>query len=219
VAKTKKEIRAFKARKRSDVCSSCPKRLPCFHVDSICDLVTPCIACEIRNQCTSLCLQMKSYLTRGKSTSPQTTQYHDIFDYSEEEGSTSSRKKPKLSDLPWQAIPKRNREIILDHFHKSMSYKDIAAKYKISKGRAYHIVHGYGKRKGALDILQSYKKYQDLYKAYGHYIPKLYSETLKQYYMEYKSVEQISKKKGETKHAVWYRLRKARELIGKFIKG
>lgn len=219
MVKSAKEIQDFKNIKRVDVCSSCPKRLPCSHADSICDLVTPCMVCEIKDQCTSLCRQMQSYLGRSHSTSPKTVKYHDIYDYSPPKEETHTRKqKLHLKDIPWGAIPQRNKDIILDHFQNGKSYKEIAKKYGISKGRAYHIVHGYGKRKGALDILRHYKEYRDLYKAFGQYIPKLYSETLQEYYMEYQSIEQMAKKRGIIKHAVWYRLRKARELIGKFKK-
>lgn len=216
MSKFKIDIKKFKKLYRPDVCSGCPKRIPCANLNSICELVTPCSVCEIRDTCTSLCPQMEAYLQRGVRGQPSTVPLSPNVDFSTKEENIR-KQKMDIDNIPWEALPKKSRNIVIDHFKNGMTYSEIAKKYNISKGRAYKIVHGYsGKRQGSVDILRKYKTYQDLYNTFGHLIPKQFAEILKEYFIEYKTLKQISQEKQELKRTVELRFKKAKQLIDKF---
>lgn len=216
VNKFKIDIKEFQKLHRKDVCSGCPKRLPCAAVNSICELITPCQICEMREKCYSLCPQMEAYLQRGVKGLPNTISFNENIRVLPKQESVREQKMYS-TDIPWPAIPERDREIITDHFKESMTYSEVAKKHGISKGRAYKIIHGYGgKRQGAIAILRKYKEYQGLYKKYGKYIPQVYAEILKEYFVEYKTLRRISQTKQETKRATEIRFKKAKQLIDKF---
>lgn len=216
MSKFKVDIKEFKRLYKKDVCSTCPKRIPCGTLDSICELVTPCQVCEIRDECKSLCPQMSAYLNRGVKGQPSTVPFSNNIDFSIEEESIR-KQKLTLDDVPWEAIPEKAREVVIDHFKNGLTYSQVAKKHGISKGRAYKIVHGYGgRRQGAIDILKKYKTYQVLYKRFGHLIPKNHAEILKEYFIDYKTLKQISEEKGEAKNTTQTRFRKAKKLIDKF---
>ena len=214
----------FKSKFRLDVCSGCPKRVPCALADSICELVTPCSVCEIRDTCTSLCNQMKAYLSRGNKKSVDTTQFdpneqtEDFYSFQHlknQQEVTIERDKFSFTDIPWDAISERDANIVKKHFVEDKNYNEIAKELNISAVAVYHVVRGGPNRKGVLAKLKEFATQRRLLKKYGPYLSTSVYNTLKDYYIHCKSLRDL-KKLDETAKEVYYRLKKAQTLLQKF---
>lgn len=217
----------FKEKNRQDMCSGCYKRLPCAKMESICELVTPCSACEIRTSCTSLCSQMKAYLNRGRQKSMeftlfnesiQTEEFYSFLQYlADQPANIAVADIPfRASDLPWQAIPEQHAQMVKDHFLNGETYQEIAEKNNLSYSTVYVIIQGKGDKRGALEILYEFTKYRILHRKFGKYLPKEPRETLRQYYWECRSPKEMQKI-GESDREVYRRIEKARKLLEKYM--
>lgn len=218
---------SFKKKNRKDECSGCPKKVACALADSICHLVTPCSVCEIRDNCTVLCNQMNSYLSRGSQRVATSTSFNlsprteDIYSYVSEEN-----KKPssihyadiefRAADLPWEILSERDSSIVKDHFLLGKSYETIAKEQGLTVNRVYRIVHGEKNRQGALKKLKEYSLYRTLYEKFGKFISRSHKEILVQKYFLFKSSKEM-KKVDETDRQMYYRINKAKNVLLKFI--
>lgn len=218
-----KDQKQFKKLYRKDACSSCPKREPCALMDGICDLITPCQVCEIRDICTSLCDQMKAYLARGNRKPVSTVSFdvnenlysHKAYLDTLEENIRHQIKT--MEDIPWQAISERDRAIVMDHFVHDRTYQDIAEKYKLSLSHVHSIIHGKGRKgRGALAILDEYCRFRELLRDFGQYVPKRERELLTLFYQKCIMVDRIARLKGKSISTIYRNLHRARRMLQRF---
>lgn len=216
--------KVFKIQYRQDVCTHCPKRQPCADADGICELVTPCAVCEIRDSCTKLCPQMRAYIERGNKKTLPTVPFslspkmEDIFSYQHMQNEacvTIERDKLTMNDIPWGAISERDKMIIKEHFLFGKSYEEISKEQNIPAATIFTAIQGDKKRDGALEKLREFAEYQRLLKKFGRFLSTIYRDILVQYYCNFKTIEEI-KKIDENVSSAYYRLKKAKKLIMKF---
>ena len=163
---------------RKDVCFQCPKRMPCALYNSICELVTPCVVCEIKDTCTSLCDQMEAYIQRGNvrehaipfsrvrvpmlvtDGAGGARDGDNLLSYLTEQHIKNKADKGtrgaifSAKHIPWGAISEKAENFIIEHFINNKTYEEIADKYKVQRSVVYHTIHGGPKRKGALHTLK-----------------------------------------------------------------
>lgn len=190
----------FKKLYRKDECSKCPKRIPCGIMDGICPLVTPCVVCEIKDTCTSLCDQMSAYLNRGVRGNPEMVTFDEeltaLYDLKTEDEEAINRERLTYDDIPWEILSSRDKQILIDHFYFNKGYEQISKDYSISVARAHHIIHGSSTNasKGGIDKIKEHFEYQQLYNKYEKLIPKQMKEILHLYYVKNESMEVIAQK-------------------------
>jgi len=213
----------FKAKYRQNVCAGCPKRLPCAEAESICELVTPCAVCEIRDICTSLCDQMKGYLNRGRKKEPQTIsmdgdKLEGFYSYKasqQRNQPTIIRDKYSMTDVPWEILSGRDQVIVQKHFIEDVSYEALAEEFKLAPKTVYGIIYGSNRSKGALEKLREFGEYRRLLKKYGKHLSTSVFNTLKDHYIDLSSVKEL-KQEDESYRQAQYRLLQAKKLIDKF---
>jgi hypothetical protein len=228
---------SFKKQNRADMCSRCPKRIPCGTFESICDLVVPCAVCEIRTICTSICSQMKAYLSRGnKGTIGREITYNigdidDFFSYKNfehiQEGTIEQKVKVTANDIPWQAISARDRTLVEDYFKRSKTLFKLSKEHNLTVGRVSQLLFGSkgssrDKKKkmtptwGAIRVLKSYIKYRNLYNRFGQKLYPSQRKVIYLYYFKFKSVKEISNDFNTIPVTIYKRLTIARKKLNKF---
>lgn len=214
----------FKKDNRPDVCSRCPKKHPCALAESICELVTPCGVCEIRETCTSLCIQMKTYLSRGSKGSPDqlsfdasehTQNHYSLVVLNSQDEKIIERDSFSIKDVEWNILSTRDQEILQKLFIEDMTYEEIGNELNLPVQNVYVFVHGDKNHIGALTKLKEFAITKKAFKRYGKYIPDKHQEVLKALYIENKKAKDI-KKLDETIQNTYYRINKAKELLRKF---
>lgn len=216
----------FKSKYKKNVCLDCPKRIPCASADSICDLISPCQVCEIKDICTSLCDQMGGYLNRGKTKTVKTVSIENerlesLYSFKvaqRKQEKTIVREKFSFIDIPWDVISKRDKEIVQKHFIEDKSYEDIAKEFNLgSQATVYEIIHGTGDKhsRGALRKLQEFAEYRRLLRKYGRFLSTSVYNTLTSYYTNCFSIEE-TRIADESYKQAYNRFLKAKKLIDKF---
>jgi len=215
----------FKNKFRKAVCGYCPKRQPCALTDGICGLVTPCAVCGIKSDCTYLCKQMESYLSRQQPREPYTIS----FDRNEqtEDWVSFLVYKDKLANtrtallnfkrIPWNILSEREYDVIKEHYINGKSYDVLTKELGLSASSIHRILHGRGQQKGALKKLQEYGFYRFLLKKFSKFLSNKDRHILELYYKRGLTVTRLQRKR-ETKEATYKRLQRARKTLWRIAK-
>lgn len=181
---------SFKDKNRKNVCTTCPKRLACYELNSVCELVTPCDACEIRNTCTSLCEQMNAYLQRGSKPEFKISQVPEedlpfllpVVD--------DSPKKPTKTIL-WEILDERDRYLLTEHFINGRSQEDIANELGVTKQRVSSIIYGNQTKNGLLHKLRVFHRVRELLLKHIDSLPEKYKTVLVERYIKLKKPAEL----------------------------
>lgn len=206
----------FKSKNKGDKCSHCSLRIPCALSDSICDLITPCSICQIRDTCSSLCLEMRGYLNRGLKRQPDTLPLTDAVQSAIMILEPKGEFKFSVKDIPWNCISSRDRLIIEEHFLQGRSIREISQKLNLHPDTVYKKIKGNRKRKGILQRLKEFAFYNNLIKSFGSYLPSQFGDILNEYYIKCNKLQTIAINKGQSIGKTHALLVQARKLINKF---
>jgi hypothetical protein len=227
----------FKKQFRLDVCSGCPKRIPCGTMDSICELVTPCSVCEIRDTCTSECSQMKAYLSRvnqgraGEILTSNINSLENFFSFKNNEFTNTSTiersKRYTINDIPWGAISERDKTLIVDYFVNGKTLSLLSREHNLTPGRISQLLFGskgshknkkttMRPKQGALKILREYIRYRDLYTRFSHLLFPSQRKVINSYYFKYKTVKEIANDTNNLPISIYKKLALARKRLKKF---
>jgi hypothetical protein len=207
----------FKLNYRQDKCTGCEKKRPCYELDSICKLVTPCVSCEIKDSCTKLCPQMDAYLKRGncKVFVKNLPVYMDNISKSVD---TNLFIVPNIDNLPWGCLSPKTEKIVKDRFLNNMSFAEMSKKYKIKEPTIYDTIFGRPpNRKGAIKRLKHYADMQKNITKFKNSLPEKHVKLLNMYYFEFKTIEQVKKACQNDQDTVNI-LKEAKKTINKLIK-
>lgn len=213
----------FKEKNRKDVCSPCPKRVPCGLKDAICRLVTPCDLCSIKDTCTSLCDQMEAYLTRANkksmsttsfNKSPRTEDFFSYIDYKNRKGEkVFLRLNPLIKfDIPWGALSEEHQEIVKAHFIQRKSYQEVAEEFNLAPSTIYEIIRGNENSRGALGKLEEYSRYRVLIEMFRENLTEEEKLVVEEYYFKFKPLKNILIN-GKTQRTVYRVLNKAKDKL------
>jgi len=206
----------FKAKNRQDKCTGCDKKRPCYELNSICKLVTPCVSCEIKDSCTKLCSQMDAYLKRGncKTFVKNLPVYMEDITRSVD---TSLFLVPNIETLPWGCLSPQTQKLVRDRFLKNMSFSELSKKYKITEQSIHYRILGRPGRKGAIKRLKHYAEMQKNINKLSHLLPEKHVKLLNIYYFEYKTINEVKRACQNDPNAVNI-LKEAKKTINKLIK-
>lgn len=224
--------KTFKENNRQDICTKCPKRIPCAFFESICELVTPCAVCEIKETCNSICDQMTAYIQRGNSQEKaipfsrlklpykHENQGDDrLWDYLTTQYNQNTNDPTIRGPLyrghhiPWKAISDQQANIIVDHFIHGKTYEEIAKKYKLIPRNVYSAVHGGDNKKGALETLKTYAVNQRRLRLNRHLLPPQIRKVMYLYYFKYRNISQIAEIMHISKTQVSVAIKNGRKLL------
>lgn len=226
----------FKKQFRKDVCSGCPKKIPCGTMDSICGLVTLCPVCEIKDTCTRECSQVKAYLSRAnqgrtKEDVKNIGSMEDFYSFKNfcfnNEDIIEPSKRYTANDIPWGAITHREKELIIDYFLNRKTLSELSKQHNLTQGRISQLLFGakgankFSDRKmtprwGALKTLREYIKYRDLYTKYGHNLLPTHKKIIILYFFNYKTIKEIAKETNTLVITAYKRLSQAKKMLKKY---
>jgi predicted DNA-binding protein YlxM (UPF0122 family) len=215
----------YKDKFRKAICAHCPKRQPCALTDGICQLVTPCTVCSIKDTCTYLCEQMESYLNRQNIRDPYTISFdrdehtQDLISFLIYKDSMANTRKGLLNfkKIPWNVLTEREFQVINEHYINGKSYEVLTKELGLSTSSIHSILHGKGKRRGALKKLQEYSFYRFLLKRFSKFLNHKDKRILELYYRRGRTVSSL-KRRYETKEATYKRLQRARKTLWRIAK-
>jgi len=208
---------SFKSKNRRNVCSGCTKRLACSALDSICELVTPCDVCEIRDKCTSMCDQMDAYLQRGNKREFRVEQVTEgdkalLLPVVTEQPSVPSQKT-----VLWDILNDSDKHLLTEHFIKGRSQEDIAKELGVTRQRISSRLYGNATKFGILHKLKTFHKFRELTLRFYGVLPQKYKDLLFARYVNLKEPKQLIGY-GMPLMMVYRRLTRGRALLLKLEK-